>query len=371
MRIHSHQIIFKDSKCYSTFPSIERVSDQELIVVFRQAGDFSAKAAQQDKVTHHHTESWISSIRSFDNGSSWDLNSVNELYRSKYGVNDPAISRLSNGDLVLRVCEIDVRPTRDRANLAGDLISHRVEHGLVSALVGNVVLNLSNSKPIKVECGEYTQSCSRESITELPDGSWLLPVYLGAPFRTDRAILLRSYNSGKTWGDASVIFEDLQGGPSDLQGINFNETSILSLGGGEMLAAGRADETFHTEGKYIPVGGVGNLFFSRSHNWGLSWSRPMKTPIFGQPPHLMKFGEKLVCTYGHRKTPFGIRAIISRDAGVSWDFSNEVVLRDDGISWDLGYPVTIGLDNERLLTVYYFLDEKKVRHIAGTIWSID
>lgn len=206
----------------------------------------------------------------------------------------------------------------------------------------------------------------------LPDGSWALSVYAGAPFSTDKSYLIRSYDQGASWGDASVMFADPTAPRSDQQGENFNETGVLCFPDGEMLAAARCDDSFHSEGRYIPVGGVGNLRMARSFNWGLSWTRPEPTPIFGQPAHLLVLeGDTVLCTYGYRRKPYGVRAVISRDRGRTWEMSAEVILRDDGALWDLGYPVSIRLKNGNLFTVYYFVGEDGVRHIAGTEWSLD
>lgn len=373
----NHVTIFRDPSHYSTFPWVERLGDNTLLVVFREADEFSRDAAAKGLVTHHDTGSWISALISDDNGRSWRPDSYHVAYRSEFGVNDPAITRVTDGSVVLRVSEVDVRPSGERARLDGTLVAHRVEHGRVSAVRGNVLVKLDpgSGKTAKagrlVDAGEHTRSSSREPVTELPDGSWVLPVYWGAPFGVDSAYLLRSYDRGGSWGDASVILRDATAGPSDLQGINFNETSILVFPDGEMLAVGRADRTFHSEGEYIPVGGVGELYVSRSYNWGLSWSPAERTGIFGQPAHvLLAGGDRVVCAYGYRKKPYGVHVVESLDRGRSWRTGDTLVLREGSPSWDMGYPMTIRLDEGLFLTVYYYTDQDSVRFIAGSTWSL-
>ena len=356
---------------------MERLAGDSLVLVFRQADTFSRDAARQGNVTHHDAASWVACLRSEDGGRSWAPDSYRVAYRSEFGVNDPALTRLADGRLLLRVTEIDVRPSADRAALGPRLISHRVEHGRVAAARGNVVAPLdleseAGTKGTLVEAGDLTASFSREPVTELPDGTWLLPVYAGAPFTTDVSYLLRSHDRGGIWGDVSVIFRDDSAGPSDLQGVNFNETSVVTFPDGEMLALGRADESFHTEGSYMPVGGVGELRSARSHNWGLSWSRAERTGIFGQPAHLLRLGgDRVLCTYGYRRKPYGIRVVESNDRGRTWQAEKTVILRDDAPTWDMGYPMTLQLDDELFLTTYYFADSEGVRFIASTTWSLD
>jgi len=94
------------------------------------------------------------------------------------------------------------------------------------------------------------------------------------------------------------------------------------------------------------------------------------TPMYGAPPHLYETGDgTVVLSYGYRLPPFGQRARISRDGGVSW--SREIVLRDDSISSDLGYPATVELRDGSLLTVYYQIPTgKENRAILATKWNI-
>ena len=92
--------------------------------------------------------------------------------------------------------------------------------------------------------------------------------------------------------------------------------------------------------------------------------------MYGAPPHLYETGDgTVVLSYGYRLPPFGQRARISRDGGVSW--SREIVLRDDSISSDLGYPATVELRDGSLLTVYYQIPTgKENRAILATKWNI-
>ena len=79
---------------------------------------------------------------------------------------------------------------------------------------------------------------------------------------------------------------------------------------------------------------------------------------------------RILCTYGYRRKPFGVRCCISNDDGRSWDSNREIILRDDCPTWDCGYPFTIQLDIGSLFTVYYIVDQDGTRHIAGTHWDL-
>jgi sialidase-1 len=114
------------------------------------------------------------------------------------------------------------------------------------------------------------------------------------------------------------------------------------------------------------------LYQAVSYDDGRSWTGLHETPMWGHPAHVLALADgRLVCTYGYRRPPFGVRACVSYDGGCSWAIEREFVLRDDGGSRDLGYPSTAELPDGRLLTVYYFHGQDDVRHIAATRWHPD
>jgi hypothetical protein len=115
---------------------------------------------------------------------------------------------------------------------------------------------------------------------------------------------------------------------------------------------------------------VGTVEGYRSEDGGESW---IQTGVIAEPmgnaPDLTLLPDgRLVCTYGFRVEPYGIRARVSSDGGRSW--GPEVQLRDDGGTYDLGYPLTVQRDDGLLVTAYYFnhgLEDE--RFIAATIWD--
>jgi hypothetical protein len=118
-------------------------------------------------------------------------------------------------------------------------------------------------------------------------------------------------------------------------------------------------------------GGDDHLWQGVSRDGGRTWSA-RKTAVKGHPPSgLVALADgRLVLTYGYRHPPYGIRAVISHDEGLTWDGAHVVVLRNDGAGYDLGYPSSMQLDDSTILTVYYFTDDEQVTHIAGTRWQV-
>ena len=117
-------------------------------------------------------------------------------------------------------------------------------------------------------------------------------------------------------------------------------------------------------------GGDDHLWQGVSHDGGRTW-HARKTGVRGHPPSglvVLRDG-RLVLTYGYRHPPYGIRAVISNDEGLTWDTDHVIVLRNDGAGYDLGYPRSMQLEDGTILTVYYFTDDEEVTHIACTRWS--
>lgn len=118
-------------------------------------------------------------------------------------------------------------------------------------------------------------------------------------------------------------------------------------------------------------GGDDHLWQGVSRDSGKTW-HARKTKVKGHPPSglvALRDG-RLVLTYGYRHPPYGIRAVISSDEGITWDTDNVVVLRNDGAGYDLGYPRSMQLEDGTILTVYYFTDDEQITHIACTRWRV-
>lgn len=118
-------------------------------------------------------------------------------------------------------------------------------------------------------------------------------------------------------------------------------------------------------------GGDDQLWQAVSRDQGKTWtSQP--SGIVGHPPSgLVKLADgRLVLTYGHRHPPYGIRAVVSTDEGLTWDTEHLITLRNDGAGYDLGYPRSLLLPDGTILTVYYFTLDDHVTHIAATRWRV-
>ncbi len=134
-----------------------------------------------------------------------------------------------------------------------------------------------------------------------------------------------------------------------------------------LVVATREREQFNEKEKKDWI----DLYISQDN--GLSWSyrgRPVEDcGNGGNPATLTKLADGRLCmTYAFRNSPYGMRAKLSEDNGLTW--GEEIILRADGGSHDIGYPRTILRQDGQLVTVYYYNDRLGgACYIAATIWK--
>lgn len=91
---------------------------------------------------------------------------------------------------------------------------------------------------------------------------------------------------------------------------------------------------------------------SESDDGGKTWSTPHAIGVWGLPSSLLRLNDdRLLMSYGHRRKPYGNQARVSRDHGRTW--SDPMTISADGVGGDLGYPTTVQLDDDSLITVWY------------------
>ena len=114
------------------------------------------------------------------------------------------------------------------------------------------------------------------------------------------------------------------------------------------------------------------IYQSESRDSGKTWTKPVQLlPLTGgSPPHILKHSSgTLICTYGYREEPYGIKAMFSDDSGKTWDYGYDIYV--NGVSDDIGYPSTVELNDGTLLTVFYARTaEEKPCEILQQKWKL-
>jgi sialidase-1 len=354
----THGVVYKDTDAYSCFPDIVRRANGELWVAFRRAGGFSLEALRRGKYDHVDKGARIGLARSLDNGVTWEVPTIIPAVDAECGDQDPSITELSDGTLMINFFRWRVVPAEEKDRLFYP--SRQGHDGSWSDVEGPWIIRSRDggahweTTPVRVDSTPLPRAGTSDAVLELPDGTLLMAIYGADPGSpVCRAYVVRSRDGGDTWGEPALIARDPAGR------VSFEEPALVQTRAGYLLAMLRSGEP----GKYA------YLHQAISHDGGHTWTDLHETPMWGHPAQVRQLSDgRLLCAYGYRRPPFGVRACLSRDDGQSWDIAGEIVLRDDGTSRDLGYPSLAELPDGDIVTVYYIHGEDDVRHIAATRW---
>jgi hypothetical protein len=206
--------------------------------------------------------------------------------------------------------------------------------------------------------GAYRLTAFPRSVV-LHDGTILVPLYDEHRRRGDRhhdrSWVFRSADGRGTWR-LILMGQDAAAGWGD-------EAALVEAAPGRVLALMRQAPP-------------GYLVQAWSDDGGRTWSQPLRTPIWGYPPHLLKLRDgRILCSFGHRRPPLGVQAVLSVDGGETWDVAHRAILRDDGETGegkevrDLGYPVSVELPDGTIFTTYY-MTLGGVTHVAASRWQL-
>ena len=202
---------------------------------------------------------------------------------------------------------------------------------------------------VRLDCAPYRDGYTRTGVRLLAGGRLAYPLTEHHRPHNTFTYLFFSDDDGLSWGSPVAICRD--------DDHRFSEPDVVEISAGEMFCILRENI-------------AGYLYSCRSTDGGMTWSVPEQTSLFGHPGQLFVLGDgRLLCTFGRRKAPFGIRVSISEDGGRSWQ--SELVVRDDLPNGDLGYPTTVEFAPGKLFCVYYGQDEEGVTYVMGTHLELD
>ena len=360
-----HSIIFKREGHYSGMPNLTILPD----------GRLAAAARVQDHASHEPVGDWVAFV-SEDEGATWTgtddptipYNWPGKTPREKMErveIVQPDGSYICAGSKGSEYWPVERRAEAEELGLK---IREHPEGAAIMSVGGNKLFVARSSDRGKtwsrrewVMPGAAQVSGNRPP-TFMEDGTILIHIYTTDVRGDHYNYVWRSTDLGDTWRLHAMGTHLLQ--------IYVNESAMVEVTPGIILAHQRVEN--------IPQ----YLLERWSYDGGVTWTDPLQTDIWGYPAHLLKLRDgRILCSYGHRREPGGVRAVLSEDGGVTWDLDNTVVLRDDGgyatglkqdtSRWqsDVGYPVSVQLDDDSILTVYYITESDRITHTAATRWE--
>ncbi|MCY3021351.1 MAG: sialidase family protein [Planctomycetota bacterium] len=342
-------VICKEPGRYIGWPTIARTKDGELLVAF-----------SGDRAEHVCPFGKTQLVRSRDGGATWSEPLT--ISKTPLDDRDAGILVTSKGAVLVTwftsLAFEEYSPNRWKKESAAILDADRRKW------LGNWTRRSTD--------GGQTWSDPTDSIVSTPHGPIELRdgrlLYFGInsrvgsnkspePSAAQRIAAAESRDDGKTWtltGFVPIPKEAPPGG--------FHEPHVVETADGKLVGMIRHEGQPHDS----------VLWQTDSADGGKTWSEARPTKIWGLPPHLIRLRDgRILVTYGHRRAPFGQRACLSRDGGATWDLDRELLIRDDAPNGDLGYPASVQMDDQTVLTIYYQIDKPGEKTcLMGTSWKL-
>jgi hypothetical protein len=351
-------VIYEDAMFYSSFPSVVKRPDGQVLVAFRRAPD--RKIFSEKGTGHTDPNSYLVMVRS-DDGETF-TKEPELIYAHPYGGSqDPCLLQLRDGTLLCASYGwAFVRPD-GLPNLKKPVF----QSGDATFLGGYLVRSANGGKtwqapiyPPHIEpevnfnaYGTPVPAYNRGALYEGKSGRIFWAVAASDASKKTSVHLITSNDKGLTWNYSSPVAVDSK--------VAFNETSVYETPKGDILAFLRT-ANFDDQ-----------ACIARSTDGGKTFSKWESMGFQGHPLNALRLPDnRVLLTYGYRHKPFGIRARILNAECTDFATAPEFVLRDDGGSGDIGYTWPVQLDKKRVMVVYYFNKDNGTRHIAGTILEI-
>lgn len=356
-------VIYQENRFYSTFPSVVKRPDGELLVAFRRAP--SRVALGEKGESHVDPNSYLVLVRSRDGGATWTKEPELIYAHAFGGSQDPCLLQLRDGTLLCSSYGWAFLQPEAAAALTPRVFP--IRPGVVF-LGGYLVRSQDGGRSwqgpiypphIAPEInhdiyGRPLPAYNRGAMYEGASGRifWVVAATDSAQPRKTSNHLLVSDDRGATWRYSAPVAVDAK--------VTFNEASAYETPKGDVVAFLRT-ANFDDQ-----------ACIARSTDGGKTFQPWQGMGFKGHPLQATRLpDQRVLLVYGYRHKPYGIRARILNAECTDYATATEIVLRTDGGTTDIGYPWSVVLDDRRVLVVYYFNLANGPRHIASTILEID
>ncbi len=359
--------IYRDEFAYASHPTVAKLHSGDYLVAFNES------LVRQPFIHPPSDPRYVNLVsRSRDGGFTWETPRVAPGYEWT-GVECPGITQISSGEVLLNQWQFKWYPLEAGRKLAARTSDPEEilvfdparrqwrpfaedvdwERSPFPWARGDSGCFVSVSRDdgatwdttVKVDISPHRRGYSPRPPTELEDGTLLLSLGGHDAYRV--IYVVRSTDRGKSWGRQVAV---AAGSPE----FSFCEPSILALTDGKVIVVWRENSQ-------------GRLCQSDSYDGGRTWTAIRRTEMWGYPCHLVRLTDgRILCIYGYRRPPYGIRACLSVDQGETWDHAHELIIRDDMKNSNLGYPTAIEEDDGAIFAAYYGENAEGVTYVMGS-----
>ena len=344
--------ISQDPWFYHGWPTLTRRESGELWVVFSGG-----------RAGHICPFGQVSAITSKDEGKSWSRSRV--VYDSPMDDRDSGILETAKGTLIVSTfTSLAYEPMLEKAEKDHSWTPEKLA-------LWKATQNQLPPEVRRAQLGEWTLRSVNGGMT------WSNPIRSlvnspHGPIQLKDGRLL--YAGKKLWTPDNEIgvCESLDDGQSWqwLATIPTRTGDAAARGYHELHAVEAADGTIVVQIRNHNPSNALETLQTESSDGGKSWTEPHSIGVWGMPSHLMRLRDgRLLMTYGHRRVPFGNQARLSTDNGKTW--GDPILISNDGIGGDLGYPSTVELPDDSLLTVWYeSMKDPKLAVLRQAHWRL-
>ena len=253
-----------------------------------------------------------------DRGKTWSepIMAVRHDPELRFDYRHGAFGQTPNGDLLIMYWLTDVWSPDYTRRKEGDESFSEVR------LVRSTDMGSTWSEPVRLNFLDKTNGVAvgpHGPILQVSENTLVVNLRGGDPRPNRHSFLAWSYDDGRTWDEVTLI-----------RAPGWTETNVLPLEDKEWLAYSRTN---------VPRNNT--PWMGRSHDGGKTWPdwEQLVPSRYMVPGHILKLPRNRVAIiHTYREYPFGVRAFLSRDGGVTFDTRTSYVICDSFFMWDGGYP---------------------------------
>lgn len=357
--------IYKDGE-YVAFPNLAWIDEDTLACFFRHAWD-----RRKEYGTYTHIDATAKDVYVTSQDGRHFKPAMHTVVDDDMSEQDPCVTVLADGRIIMTCFRWQIVPEGQGEGIWGKALFQRYGRTRKGAYD---TFNIGFSCSISDDGGQswkhypvvqpegYVTSAVRGNITELPDGSLLMPFY-GA--KTIGALsscgVVRSQDRGESW--------QLLGEMACEEGINFLEPNLYRTPSGRLIGLMRTQTDYMVPGVKFEDTYL-NLHIAVSEDDGKTFGPVQEvSSVWGSNPvHVLALRSgKAFVNYGYRRAPFGIRAKLCNAELSDIESVPELVVCDDAPNGDLGYSHAVQLKDDTILLAYYISDPDGTRKIEGAL----